>query len=40
MLNWSLIRHPVNWVTILLMTIIAAFAVDIFSRALKTASDN
>lgn len=32
MLNWALMREPVNWLTILLMVSVAAFAADLLCR--------
>ncbi len=29
-INWDIIRHPLNWLTIILMVMIAGFVVDIF----------
>jgi hypothetical protein len=29
MLNWELMRHPMNWITIILMTIIGMMLIDI-----------
>lgn len=29
LINWSLIKHPVNWLIVILMLIIAGFALDI-----------
>lgn len=28
-LNWGLVKHPMNWITILLMVAIAGFAVHL-----------
>lgn len=33
MINWDLISHPLNWLTVLLMVVIAAFAVEIAATA-------
>jgi glucose-6-phosphate-specific signal transduction histidine kinase len=28
-LNWEIIKHPVNWLIVLLMVILAGFIIDI-----------
>lgn len=30
-LNWRMMAHPVNWFTVLLMVLIAGFALDIIN---------
>lgn len=30
MLNWALLKNPLNWLVVILMLIIAGFVVDIF----------
>lgn len=34
-INWNIARHPLNWVIVTLMVLIAGFAIDIVSRAWK-----
>ena len=33
MLNWGLLKHPLNWFIVLLMLIIAGFVIDIVAMA-------
>lgn len=35
-LNWGIIKHPANWVIVLLMVIIAGFALDQAIRYFQT----
>lgn len=30
-LNWGIMKNPLNWIIVLLMVLIAAFAVDILA---------
>jgi hypothetical protein len=32
MLNWAIIKHPLNWAIVLLMLVIAGFIVDILAQ--------
>jgi hypothetical protein len=31
-LNWRIMQHPVNWIIVVLMVLIAGFALDIINR--------
>lgn len=33
MINWALVKSPLNWFTVILMLIIAGFAVDVLVTA-------
>lgn len=35
-LNWRILAHPVNWIIVLLMVIIAGFALDIVNQWWET----
>jgi hypothetical protein len=39
MLNWSLIRAPVNWITITLMLLFAIVAADMFSNLIQSSGN-
>jgi hypothetical protein len=30
MLNWGMLKHPMNWVTVVLMVLIAGIAIHFF----------
>lgn len=32
LINWALIKNPVNWIIVVLMLIIAGFALDVILR--------
>jgi hypothetical protein len=31
-LNWDIMRHPVNWIIVFLMVVIAGIALDVLSQ--------
>ena len=31
-LNWRILAHPINWITVLLMVLIAGIALDIANQ--------
>ncbi len=37
-INWGLIKHPLNWFTIILMVIIGGLALHFVTNALKQTS--
>jgi len=34
-INWGLVKNPLNWITIVLMVIIAGFAAQSVARLMK-----
>lgn len=36
LINWGLVKQPLNWIIIILMLVIAGIALDVISRALPS----
>jgi len=37
-INWALLRHPINWIIVLLMILIAGFVLDLVAMYVKQLS--
>lgn len=40
LINWEIARNPLNWITVLVMVIIAGFAFDLIARPHVFPSEN